>query len=155
MIEMKKPSDDEVSAYHEAGHAVFAHLYDVSVKFITIEERPRVKYTLIGNLKNLFNMRIYRIINKAGMKVQEKYCPDVADPRDGKTDKKNFDNSFNFSFRNQLNEAKEIDLIIEKNLKNPEICHKIEILSCELLKERTLYGYDVKKILDAAIIQKR
>ncbi|MGA9086861.1 MAG: hypothetical protein ACLQMU_02700 [Methanoregula sp.] len=148
---MSEPCDDEVSAFHESGHAVFACLLNIPIKYITIEKPARFRYTVRGSLKLPFNMRAHRIISAAGMKVQKKYFPTVIDSRDGKTDTTHFDNSCKISHIDPSIERREIESFINKHLEDPEVRHKIEILSHELLKKRTIHGKEIEKILDEKI----
>ncbi|MGB8220642.1 MAG: hypothetical protein WCE46_09705 [Methanoregula sp.] len=148
---MTEPSYDEVSSYHEAGHVVFAHLFNVPVKYLTVEHPPGFRYTLRGSFKTLRNMRETRIILRSGMMVQKRYCPTIDDPLDGVTDTKKFDFSCKISRVDPSIEKREIESIINKHLDDPKILHKIEILSRELLKKRTLHTEEIKIILDEKI----
>jgi len=147
---MTDPSYDEVSAYHEAGHVVFAYLFNIPVKCVTIKKTPCFRYTYYGMLKIIFKKRVARIILAAGLFVQQKYFPLVNDSRDGQTDKKRFDLISKRDPAFNLSEAKSV---LDKHFEDPVIRYKIEILSHELLKERTLNGDKIKKILDAAVLQ--
>lgn len=151
---MAEFSFDEVSAFHEAGHVVFAHLFDFPVKYLTIEKSACFRFTLRGSLKIPFNMRNNRIIIAAGMRVQEKYCPTGIDPSDGKTDKLHFSYSCKFSRIDPLIERKEVESIIDKHLEYLEIRHQIEVLSYELIKKRTMHRKELEKILDEKISPK-
>jgi hypothetical protein len=155
MIEMPEPNDDEVSAYHEAGYAVFDHVFNFPLKYITIEKPPRTKSTLLGLPQLLFNLRGRRIALAAGIIVQRKYFPTVLDPNDDIKDRKYFDTSCKFCGIDPSIEREEVESFIYKHLEDPGICHKIEILSHELLKKRKLYGDEINKILDAVDLQKR
>ena len=70
-------SDDEISAYHDAGHCIFAELLEVPVRSITINPPARCTLTLRGVLTIMFDEDKRAIFFLSGMIVQRFYYSSV------------------------------------------------------------------------------
>jgi hypothetical protein len=139
--------DDHKSAYHEAGHVVFASLVGIPLSYATIENPARTEETIFGKIwlwipkiqkEKRKNCTIYYM---SGGKVQKYFCKD--------DELHDFDEegiSFHCGDNAELRSKSE--KYIDDHLSDPKIRAQIDEIAHVLLDKRRHYYSEFKVILE-------
>jgi hypothetical protein len=122
-------SDDEISAYHECGHCIFAELLGMPVRSITINPPACCTLTLRGVLTIMFDEDKRAIFFLSGMMVQQFYYSEV--PITSKNDQV-------VLWGLPEHRRKTYESFIRKHLADPVIQRKIEDLAARLITELSI-----------------
>jgi len=143
--------DDHKSAYHEAGHVVFANLIGIPISYATIKNRAKraeTKETILG----IFKLKIskYLKMNRemsiayylSGGKVQEYFC------KDGEMRSHSNDNNEISSYGNISVLKANAERYIDDKLSDPDIRLQIRKVARVLLDQQYHYSSELTDVMD-------
>jgi hypothetical protein len=138
--------DDQKSAYHEAGHVIFAKLIGISISYVTIKDHPETKETIWGLLRLTFSkyLKVNREMSIAyylsGGKVQEYFC------KDG--EKHPCDEKEIASYGNNPKIKSDAERYVDVKLTDPKIRAQIQKVASVLLDQKRHCGSELLDIMD-------